>query len=125
VNLLLDTHMYLWWLTDDARLSDPAVRAIADPAAVVHVSAASIWECSVKTALGRLEVDGLDLVEEITANGFSHLPITATHAWEAGSLPPHHRDPFDRVLIAQARCEQLLLVTSDEAVGAYDVAVLR
>jgi PIN domain nuclease of toxin-antitoxin system len=124
VRLLLDTHVYLWWLSDDDRLSGIAAQAIADPDAVVHVSAASIWECSIKLALGRLAVNGLDMVSEIAANGFSALSVTATHGWEAGALPSHHRDPFDRMLIAQARCEQLTLVTADAAFADYDVALL-
>jgi PIN domain nuclease of toxin-antitoxin system len=124
MRVLLDTHIYLWWLLDSPRMPDQAAEVIADPGTIVCVSAASIWEASIKSALGRLDLDGIDLVAEIAANGFSELPVSGAHGWSAGDLPAHHRDPFDRVLVAQARHEQLLLVTTDEVLGHYDVAVL-
>jgi PIN domain nuclease of toxin-antitoxin system len=119
--LLLDTHVYLWWLADDASLSEEARRAIADSRSVVHVSAASLWEVSIKEALGRLELDGSDLAEEIVANGFIELPVSAAHARAAAHLPPHHEDPFDRMLVAQARLEGLTLVTVSNQLASYDV----
>lgn len=124
MRLLLDTHAYLWWLSADGRMSEPARDAVADPGSLVFVSAATIWEISIKTALGRLRTGGADLVEEIAANGFSELPITARHAWGAGTLPPHHQDPFDRMLVAQARQEGLRCVTRDPAFGEYRVETL-
>ena len=96
--------------------------AIADPGSIVYVSAATIWEAGIKIALGRLDVDG-DLVEEIAASGFEELQMTARHASVAAALPPHHADPFDRMLIAQASTEDLVLISSDPAFGDYDVSV--
>ena len=124
MRLLLDTRVYLWWLADDAGLLEEARRAIADPSALVHVSAASLWEASIKEALGRLELGGSDLAEEITANGFIELPVSASHARAAAHLPEHHRNPFDRMLVAQAQLEGLTLVTSDERLTPDDVPSL-
>jgi PIN domain nuclease of toxin-antitoxin system len=121
VRLLLDTHVYLWWLADDASLSEEARLAISDARSVVHVSAASLWEASIKEALGRLELEGSDLAEEIAANGFVELPVRAAHAYAAAHLPPHHEDPFDRMLVAQARLEGLTLVTASDLLAPYDV----
>lgn len=123
MKLLLDTHAFLWWLSDDARLGPSARTAIASRAALVHVSAATVWEIAIKSALGKLEVDG-DVVEEVAANHFIELPIAARHAAAAGALPRHHDDPFDRLLVAQAQLEELVVVTRDPAFGRYDVRVL-
>ncbi len=123
MRLLLDSHVYLWWLADDARLSERARRAIADSRSIVHVSAATVWELAIKAALGRLDTGGADLADEIAANGFVELPITARHAAQSGGLPRHHDDPFDRMLIAQAQSEELVLVTRDPAFGVYEVAI--
>jgi PIN domain nuclease of toxin-antitoxin system len=124
MRLLLDSHAYLWWLVDDPSLSGTVREAVADPASLVFVSAASIWEISIKTALGRLDAGGADLIAEISENAFSELPITALHADRAGRLPPHHDDPFDRMLIAQAQAESLTCVTRDPAFALYDVNTL-
>lgn len=124
MRLLLDTHAYLWWLTDNPRLSGAARTAIADSGSLVHVSAASIWEIALKAALGRLNPGVSDIVEEIVANAFIELPVTARHTERSTRLPPHHRDPFDRLLIAQAQIEDLTLVSLDRAVAAYDVTIL-
>jgi len=123
VKILLDTHVYLWWLRDDRKLTRKLAEAIADPAHTVLVSAASVWEAAIKSALGRLDVDG-DLVAEIEANGFVELPVAARHAQLAGALPRHHEDPFDRLLVAQASIEGLRLATVDPAFRHYDVALL-
>lgn len=123
MRLLLDTHVFLWWLTDDPRLDADRRRAIADPDALVHVSAATMWEISIKEALGRIDV-GDDFAGEIDRGGFIELPISATHAVAAGRLPHHHGDPFDRMLVAQARQESLTLVSRDAALSAYDVDLL-
>jgi PIN domain nuclease of toxin-antitoxin system len=125
LNLLLDTLVYLWWLRDDRSLAVAARETIADPASVVYVSAATIWEAGIKIALGRLDIGKADLVEEVGANQFEHLPITAEHAWIAASLPRHHDDPFDRVLVAQALSESLVLVSRDPKLDPYDVKLLR
>jgi len=123
VRLLLDTHAYLWWLKDDPRLSEQTRQGMADLAAIVYVSAASIWEISIKTELGKLDIDG-DPVQEIWSNGFVELPMTARHADRAGHLPRHHDDPFDRMLIAQAQLEHLVLVSRDATFKDYDVSLL-
>ena len=124
MKLLLDTHAFLWWLADSRRLK-PEVRAsIAEPSALVHVSAASIWEVAIKARLGKIKPGTKHLDEEITANHFSELEISARHAVAAGNLPLHHDDPFDRMLIAQAELEDLTIVTHDEAFAAYKVPIL-
>ena len=123
MSLLLDTHILLWWLSDDPLLPPAARHAISAPANEVLVSAATIWEIAIKEAAGRLEVPG-DLLEAIDGDDFDMLPITATHAIAAGSLPLHHADPFDRMLIAQARSHRLVLVSVDDRFSRYDVELL-
>jgi PIN domain nuclease of toxin-antitoxin system len=124
VRLLLDTHAFLWWLTDDRKLGRKARFAIADTASVVHVSAASCWEVAIKATLGRIDLGGADLAAEIPANGFVELPITVRHALRVGDLPRHHADPFDRMLVAQALVEELVLVTHDQLLGRYGLSLL-
>lgn len=124
MKLLLDSHAYLWWLADDAQLSQPARAAIADCSNVVLVSAASIWEIEIKRTLGRLDAGDADLVAEIEASDFGELPIRAAHATTAARLPSHHADPFDRMLIAQAKTEGLVCVTVDPAFEPYGVPTL-
>ncbi len=123
MRLLLDTHALLWWTVDDKRLKKGEREAIADEDALVWVSAASVWEISIKANLGRIEIDKVALKEEIDRNNFLELPILWQHAEAAGSLPRHHDDPFDRMLIAQAQTEQLLLVSYDPVFRDYDVAL--
>jgi PIN domain nuclease of toxin-antitoxin system len=124
VNLLLDSHAFLWWLAEDPKLGTAARQTIADPGSIVHISAATVWELSIKAALGKLDLDGADLVEEIEANDFVELPMTARHAATAATLPRHHEDPFDRMLIAQAQVEGLKIITRDLVFGAYGISVL-
>lgn len=112
MRLLLDTHVFLWVVADDKKLSKDARKLILD-ADDVFVSSASIWEASIKAGLGKLDVDVKLLVEEIAKSGFSELPVRASHAVRVRDLPDIHRDPFDRLLIAQAMTEPLLLVTYD------------
>ncbi len=121
--LLLDTHAILWWLSDAPQLGESARKAIADPQNLVYVSAASIWEASIKSAMGKLTVsDDLDsIVEE---EGFIPLPISLYHGKQAGRLPKHHHDPFDRMLIAQAQAEGLKLVTKDKQIALYGIDLL-
>jgi PIN domain nuclease of toxin-antitoxin system len=122
VRLLLDTHALLWWLADEG-LTAGAREAIADPANLVAVSAASAWEISIKKALGKLTAPD-DLEEQVRAGGLTPLPISIAHGLAAGQLPRHHEDPFDRMLIAQALAEQLTIVTRDERFADYGVALL-
>ncbi|GIW41931.1 MAG: twitching motility protein PilT [Candidatus Binatia bacterium] len=120
--LLLDTHVFLWWRVNDRRLRKEARQAIAD-AEIVFVSAATAWEIAIKIALGRLRIP--EPVEAgVKKSGFEKLPIDFAHAESAARLPPHHADPFDRMLVAQAREEGLVLVTGDRRIGLYDVDVV-
>lgn len=123
MRLLLDTHIVLWAVLDDPRLK-PAHRAAIAEADALFISAASVWEVSIKTALGKLDVPD-DLFDTARAAGAQALPITWEHASVAGALPPYHADPFDRMLIAQARHENIVLVTADQRMKAYqDLATL-
>ena len=122
MKLLLDTHVVLWWQTDDRRLKRAAREAIAT-ADIVFVSAASAWEASIKAALGRLRLDEpFPLLVKV--NDFIELPITLRHADRLGTLPAHHPDPFDRLLAAQALVERATLVSHDRAFEPYDLDVI-
>jgi PIN domain nuclease of toxin-antitoxin system len=123
VSLLLDTHALLWWLAGEPIEADAQAR-IADPTTLVAVSAASAWEISIRRALGKLRMKG-SIADHVEAAGFEPLPIALAHAERAGSLPEHHRDPFDRMLIAQAQIEGLTIVTRDAVFDAYDVPTQR
>jgi PIN domain nuclease of toxin-antitoxin system len=118
--LLVDTHALLWWLTDDPGLSKTAREALADPANDVLVSTASVWEIAIKRTLGKLTAPD-DLPDHVEAAGFDWLPIGAEHAWRVRELPPHHRDPFDRLLVAQCLTEGMPIVSGDARFGAYGV----
>ena len=121
--LLLDAHAVIWWLADDSTLLPAARSAIEDPANDILVSAASIWEIGIKRALGKLEAPS-GLVDALDVAGFDILPITGADAERAGSLPAHHRDPFDRMLVAQAIRVGAIVVSRDTAFLAYGVDVL-
>jgi PIN domain nuclease of toxin-antitoxin system len=123
LRLLLDTHALLWWLSDDPSLSDVARAAIATPETDVAVSAASAWEISIKSSLGKLTAPD-DLAAQLSRHQFRPLAITVEHALFAGALPRHHDDPFDRMLVAQARIEPMTLVTRDARIGLYGVATV-
>ena len=123
VSLLLDTHVLLWWLQDDPRLGARTRQTIADRGDPVAASAASVWEIGIKRATGRLEAPA-EIGSIIEAEGFEPLPITFAHATEAGALPRYHADPFDRMLVAQARTEGLILVTADPKIARYDVRTM-
>ncbi len=124
MRLLLDTHVFLWWIADDPRL-DAQVRAlIADPAHALYWSVASSWEVATKAALGKLTLGvpaEVLLPAERARNHVTVLPIEERHAVLSAQLPRHHHDPFDRLLVAQARWEELTLVSYDRALAAYDV----
>jgi PIN domain nuclease of toxin-antitoxin system len=127
LRLLLDTHALLWWLADDPALSVGASEAIAEPGNLVFVSAASAWEITTKNRIGKLPGAALfsnRLGEIIALQGFLELPISVAHAEKAGSLPGAHRDPFDRMLIAQAVAGGLTLVSNERLFDAFGVARL-
>lgn len=122
MNLLLDTHVLLWWLRADDQLAADARSAITT-ADAAFVSTASAWEISIKRARGKLKAPD-DLVAQLSRHAFSVLPIHLDHALLAGELPPLHRDPFDRMLVAQATIEGLVVVTGDPNIPRYDVKVI-
>jgi PIN domain nuclease of toxin-antitoxin system len=118
--LLVDTHVVLWHVLDDARLGPGPTAAIEDSEAEVLVSVASFWEIAIKSALGKLEAPD-DLPALVESLGFEVLAVTSEHAWAVRNLPHHHRDPFDRLLIAQAQVERLPILTADPVFSRYDV----
>jgi PIN domain nuclease of toxin-antitoxin system len=122
-SLLLDTHALLWSVGDEDLLSPAAHEVLSAGAVPAYVSAASIWEIAIKRASGKLNAPE-DLLDKVAAARFIELRITFAHATIAGALPPHHHDPFDRMIVAQARSEGLTIVTRDERIAAYDVPVL-
>jgi PIN domain nuclease of toxin-antitoxin system len=124
LNLLLDTHVLIWALENNPRLSESARAAIVDGENLVFASAVSVWEISVKQAMGKLHVPD-NLIKEIQIHRFTPLEINPQHAHLAGRLPAIHKDPFDRMLIAQAILEKLTIVTRDQIINQYDVTVLR
>ncbi len=123
MRLLLDTHVLLWWLADDPALGEDARSGISNPGSAVYVSAATVWEISIKRALGKLDVPS-DLLPQIERHRFEPLSMTVSHAHAAGALPRHHDDPFDRMLVAQAMIEDLTLLTRDPRMVHYGVGVL-
>jgi PIN domain nuclease of toxin-antitoxin system len=118
MRLLLDTHVYLWCLADAPRLGAAARREI-ESAEAVFVSAASIWEACIKASAGKLDADPADLLAGIDQSGYEELPVRAAHAALVARLPPIHKDPFDRLLVAQAIEEPLVLITSDPLLSKY------
>jgi PIN domain nuclease of toxin-antitoxin system len=123
VKLLLDTHAALWWLADDARLGDGASSYLADAANVTYLSAAVVWEVAIKRSLGNLRAPD-DLVEQFLGAGVQPLAVRLEHAAAVRGLPWHHRDPFDRLLVAQARSESAAIVSADAQLRAYGVPVV-
>ncbi len=124
MRLLLDTQVLLWALLDDARLGRRAREEIADGRNDVLISAASAWEISIKQSIGKLRAPR-DLPDQLRRARFDVLEIGLSHALAVGRLPSHHRDPFDRMLVAQAMTERLTLVTADPAIVQYDVETLQ
>jgi PIN domain nuclease of toxin-antitoxin system len=121
VRLLLDTHALLWWLSDDRQLGPNARATIAEPEREVLVSVVSLWEARIKQSLGKLELPEA-FRAAIAEQWFRELPVLGEHTDELLRLPNHHRDPFDRLLVAQARGAGLTLVTADDNIARYDVA---
>jgi PIN domain nuclease of toxin-antitoxin system len=122
MRLLLDTHVVLWWLAAEPELSDEIKRLINEEPDV-YLSPVTVWEVALKQSLGKLKGPP-DLPERIRDRQLRHLPVTVEHGIAAGRLPMIHKDPFDRMLVAQARCEELTLVTRDTEIQRYEVAVL-
>lgn len=126
MNYLLDTHALLWWMAGDSKLSANVRTTLTQASGAVFVSVASLWEMALKIRLGKLKMpDPFDayILRQIQINRMEVLPIHAPHVFETLNLPPHHRDPFDRILVAQARKEDLTLISQDKALHAYDVNV--
>lgn len=124
MNILLDTHILLWWLADDPTLSKKARTIISDEKNLIFVSAISAWEIIIKMALGKLQAPE-NLAEVIMENNFKELPVTLQHVLVIKQLPLHHHDPFDRMLVAQAKSESLTLLTSDEKNMLYDCPLIK
>jgi PIN domain nuclease of toxin-antitoxin system len=120
--MLIDSNALLWFVAGDAKRISRTLRARIEAEATT-VSVASLWEIAIKTALGKLDAPD-DLPARVEELGFDLLPVAADHAWQVRQLPHHHRDPFDRLLIAQAQIERLPIVTADSLFDAYDVAVV-
>ena len=124
MNIFLDTHVLLWWLDDSPLLSDKVRNAIANSENLVVLSSVVIWEIRIKQALGKLVI-APEFYDVIKDEGFEMLSITPDHAYAVGELPMHHRDPFDRMIIAQAKLEGLTIATQDSVFKKYDVTVLN
>lgn len=124
MRLLIDTHVFVWMTAEPERIGKAVQAALDDEANTVFVSAVSAWEIAIKRAVRQIDfpIETLDAIMDRA--GFEPLPVTARHGIEAGGLPPHHRDPFDRMLIAQARIEDLVLVSDDRAFAPYEVRLL-
>ncbi len=124
MKVLLDTHILLWWLADDRRLSKMARTVLADPANEVFVSVVSLWELAIKTASGKLDVSVAEVAAVLKEGDYSVLPVHERHVLSLAGLPPHHGDPFDRMLIAQAMADSLRLLTQDRVLARYGDPVL-
>jgi PIN domain nuclease of toxin-antitoxin system len=124
MNLLLDTHVLLWWLDDDPSLSEKARASISDGHNLVFVSAPVVWEIQIKHALGKLIIPS-DFHQVLETQPFEMLAITVAYAYAIAHLPNHHRDPFDRMLIAQAKLERLTIVTRDQVFSKYQVPIIK
>jgi PIN domain nuclease of toxin-antitoxin system len=124
VRLLVDTHFLVWWAAG-RRIPKQAASIIQDPANEIYASAASVWEIAIKVGLGRLDVDPAELARALDDGGFKPLPVTAHHAIAVAALPAFHRDPFDRLLVAQSKVEHLSLLTQDKVLAEYGAMVIQ
>ena len=123
MRLLLDTHVLIWWLAGK-NLPVRATELIRDPGNQIYASAASVWEVAIKASLGKIRIDPDEFVAALREGGFQELAVTSRHATRVSQLPKHHRDPFDRLLVAQSLAEQMLLLTQDRPLAAYGTSVL-
>jgi PIN domain nuclease of toxin-antitoxin system len=124
LRLLLDTHLLVWFLIDRKRISERLMVTLVDPANAVYVSAVTVWELTIKVGIGKLSLPLDELEAAIAESGFGELSVTSAHALEVRHLPLIHRDPFDRLLVAQARHEGLTLVTRDTTMRRYPIDAL-
>lgn len=124
MRILLDTHLMLWWLMSDRRLPKQAERLITDSDNEVYVSAASVWEIAIKSALGRIEGDVTEIEAALEPSGLVQLPINGKHAVQVSKLPLYHQDPFDRMLVAQSLVEPMRLLTHDRILERYGEMVI-
>jgi|SRR5579884_1544320 len=124
MRILLDTHLMLWWLASDRRLPKQAERLITDSDNEVYVSAASVWEIAIKSALGRIEGDVTEIEAALEPSGLIQLPINGKHAVQVSKLPLYHQDPFDRMLVAQSLVEPMRLLTHDRILERYGEMVI-
>ena len=127
MRILLDTHAWLWMISTPERFSKQALRMVEKTSVELVLSAASAWEISIKHGLGRIELPGdaeAVIPDLMLRSGVEALPITHTHALRAGALPAHHKDPFDRILVAQAQLEGIPILTADQEIPSYDVEVI-
>ncbi len=127
MKLLIDTHVFLWWIGDDPRLSEKAGRIISEADNQLYLSAASGWEIAIKAKLGKLQVDGdvtAFIIEHMRLNSIEQLPVSIAHSLHVSTLEDLHRDPFDRMLVAQARLERMPILTGDQYIAAYPVETI-
>lgn len=124
MKLLIDTHILLWWLTDDEKLSENARQLIITPDNDIYISLASLWEIQIKAMAGKLKADLKAIIQQLPENNFQQLPIHANHLLALGKLPRHHQDPFDRILIAQAIHEPMHLLSHDKNLSGYSELVV-
>jgi PIN domain nuclease of toxin-antitoxin system len=123
MKLLLDTHILIWWLSQEQRLSQAEIDLITDSDNFIFVSAATAWEIAVKKMIGKLEAPD-DLPTALAINNFLELPITIEHSQKLYQLPLHHNDPFDRIMVAQAMSEDLTFMTRDAKIALYDIKIV-
>lgn len=126
MNVLVDTHAVIWFITDNSRLSPLARKVIESPENICFVSIATFWEIGIKSSLGRLELSTTleQIFEIIEDSGFQLLPISVNHVLKSSKLEFQHHDPFDRIIIAQAQCEQVPLISKDEKIANYDISLI-
>lgn len=126
MNVLVDTHAVIWFITDSSRLSPVARKIIESPENICFVSIATFWEIGIKSSLGRLELNATleRIFEIIEDSGFQLLPVSVKHVLNNANLEFHHHDPFDRIIISQAQCEQVPLISRDEKFSNYDISLI-